>query len=57
MDLFNSQVVRDYGWVFLHGLAITTMLTMVVIVLASLLAVPLALVPRHRGFDSLGTPG
>jgi polar amino acid transport system permease protein len=43
MDLFNPQVVRDYGWVFLHGLAITIMLTLVVIVLASLLAIPLAL--------------
>lgn len=43
MDLFNPQVVRDYGWVFLHGLTITVMLTLVVIVLAGLLAIPLAL--------------
>ncbi len=43
MNLFNPQVVRDYGWVFLHGLAITVMLTLVVIVLAGLLAIPLAL--------------
>jgi polar amino acid transport system permease protein len=43
MDLFNPEVVRDYGSVFLYGLAITIMLTLVVIVLASLLAVPVAL--------------
>jgi His/Glu/Gln/Arg/opine family amino acid ABC transporter permease subunit len=43
MDLFNFEVVRDYGWVFLRGLAITITLTLVVIVLASLLAIPLAL--------------
>src|ERR1700761_2080068 len=43
MDLFNPQVVHDYGWGFLHGLAITVMLTLVVIVLAGLLAIPLAL--------------
>ena len=43
MDLFNLDVVRDYGSVFLRGLAITIMLTLVVIVLASLLAIPLAL--------------
>ena len=43
MDLLNLEVVRDYGSVFLHGLAITVMLTLVVIVLASLLAIPVAL--------------
>ncbi len=43
MELFNPEVVRDYGWVFLYGLAITIMLTLVVIVLASLLAIPVAL--------------
>jgi His/Glu/Gln/Arg/opine family amino acid ABC transporter permease subunit len=48
MDLFDSQVVHDYGWVFLHGLAITTMLTLVVIFLAGLLAVPLALARLSR---------
>jgi polar amino acid transport system permease protein len=48
MDMFNPQVVRDYGWIFLHGLGITGMLTLVVIVLASLLAIPLALARLSR---------
>jgi His/Glu/Gln/Arg/opine family amino acid ABC transporter permease subunit len=48
MDLFNPQVVRDYGGVLLRGLGITTMLTLVVIVLASLLAIPLALARMSR---------
>jgi len=43
MDLFNPEVVRDYGSVFLYGLAITIMLTAIVLVLASLLAIPVAL--------------
>lgn len=43
MDLLNPDVLRDYGSVFLRGLAITTMLTLVVIVLSSLLAIPIAL--------------
>jgi His/Glu/Gln/Arg/opine family amino acid ABC transporter permease subunit len=50
MDLFNLQVVRDYGGVFLHGLSITIMLTLVVIVLAGLLAIPLALARLSRSW-------
>ncbi|HZS85611.1 MAG TPA: amino acid ABC transporter permease [Stellaceae bacterium] len=51
MELFNPEVVQDYGLVFLHGLAITTMLTLVVIVLSGILAIPLALarLSRSRG--------
>jgi ectoine/hydroxyectoine ABC transporter permease protein EhuD len=48
MDLLNLEVVRDYGSVFLHGLAITITLTLVVIVLAGLLAIPLALARLSR---------
>jgi His/Glu/Gln/Arg/opine family amino acid ABC transporter permease subunit len=48
MDLFNFDVVRDYGTVFLRGLAVTTLLTVVVIVLAGLLAIPIALARLSR---------
>lgn len=48
MDLLNPQVVSDYGGVLLRGLGITTMLTLVVIVLANLLAIPLALARMSR---------
>lgn len=43
MNLLDLSVVHDYGSVFLQGLAMTTFLTVVVIVLAGLLAIPLAL--------------
>jgi polar amino acid transport system permease protein len=43
MNLLDLTVVRDYGSVFLQGLAMTTFLTVVVILLAGVLAVPLAL--------------
>lgn len=43
MNLFDLNVVRDYGPVFLQGLAMTTFLTLVVILLAGVLAIPLAL--------------
>ncbi len=42
MTLFDPSVVWDYGWVLLHGLMVTTILTFVVIVLAGLCAIPLA---------------
>ena len=42
MISFNFSVVTDYGFVFLRGLAITTLLTVVVIALAGVLAIPLA---------------
>lgn len=50
MDLFNPQVVSEYGGVLLRGLGITTMLTLVVIILASLLAIPLALARMSRSY-------
>jgi len=43
MNLFDFSVVRDYAPVFLQGLGITTFLTVVVILLAGVLAVNLAL--------------
>src|SRR5689334_1148606 len=43
MELLNLEVVRDYGSVFLSGLEITVMLTLVVIILAGVLAIPIAL--------------
>jgi His/Glu/Gln/Arg/opine family amino acid ABC transporter permease subunit len=46
--LFDPSVVRDYGSVFLSGLMITTMLTLVVIMLAGVLAIPLALARMSR---------
>lgn len=39
---FDFSVVSDYGLVFLRGLGITTLLTVVVIALAGTLAIPLA---------------
>ena len=42
MISFDFSVVTSYGFVFLRGLAITTLLTLVVIVLAGTLAIPLA---------------
>ncbi|WP_018387532.1 amino acid ABC transporter permease [Ancylobacter sp. FA202] len=43
MNLFDVSVVTEYGSVFLQGLAMTTFLTVVVILLAGVLAIPLAL--------------
>ncbi|QIB33090.1 amino acid ABC transporter permease [Ancylobacter pratisalsi] len=43
MNLLDFSVVDEYGSVFLQGLAITTFLTVVVILLAGVLAIPLAL--------------
>lgn len=48
MNLFDFSVVRDYGPVFLQGLAVTTFLTVVVILLAGVLAIPLALARLSR---------
>ena len=43
MNLLNFSVVHDYAGVFLRGLAVTTMLTGIVIVLAGTIAIPIAL--------------
>jgi His/Glu/Gln/Arg/opine family amino acid ABC transporter permease subunit len=43
MKLFDFTVVQDYGSVFLRGLLVTVLLTIVVILLAGVLAIPLAL--------------
>lgn len=50
MDLLNLDVVRQFWPVFLRGLGVTVFLTATVIVLAGLLAVPLALarLSEHR---------
>lgn len=43
MNLLDISVVRDYYSVFLQGLGVTVFLTVVVILLAGFLAIPLAL--------------
>lgn len=43
MDLLNFEVIRDYWHVFLRGLGLTVFLTVVTMVLATVLAIPLAL--------------
>lgn len=43
MDLLNLEVVADYWQVFLRGLGITVLLTLSTMVLATLLAIPVAL--------------
>ena len=43
MDLLNFDVIADYWHVFLRGLCLTIFLTVVTMVLASFLAIPLAL--------------
>ncbi|MCS0494731.1 amino acid ABC transporter permease [Ancylobacter sp. MQZ15Z-1] len=43
MNLLDLSVVHDYGTVFLQGLAMTTFLTVVVILLAGVIAIPIAL--------------
>ena len=48
MDLLNLSVVRDYGDVLLRGLLTTVLLTVIVIVLAGLLAIPVAVARLAR---------
>lgn len=48
MELLNLDVVRSYGPVLLQGLLNTVILTLIVIVLAGLLAIPLALLRTSR---------
>jgi polar amino acid transport system permease protein len=43
MDLLNFSVIRDYGDVLLRGLLTTVVLTVIVITLAGILAIPVAL--------------
>jgi His/Glu/Gln/Arg/opine family amino acid ABC transporter permease subunit len=43
MDLLNLSVAQEYGGVLLRGLGMTVMLTVVVILLALVLAIPVAL--------------
>jgi polar amino acid transport system permease protein len=43
MDLLNLDIVRDYSWVLLEGLGVTTGLTVVVILISLVIAVPVAL--------------
>lgn len=43
MDLFNLDVIRQYGGALLEGLALTVALTVIVILLALFLAIPVAL--------------
>ncbi|WP_431324917.1 amino acid ABC transporter permease [Rhizobium sp. YTU87027] len=44
MELLNLDVIRTYGFVLLQGLGNTVLLTLIVIVLAGVLAIPLALI-------------
>ncbi|MGD9480253.1 MULTISPECIES: amino acid ABC transporter permease [Rhizobiaceae] len=48
MELLNLDVIRSYGYVLLQGLGNTILLTLIVIVLAGVLAIPLALVRTSR---------
>ncbi|MGE3830937.1 MAG: amino acid ABC transporter permease [Parvibaculaceae bacterium] len=52
MDLLNFEVIRDYWQVFLRGLGLTIFLTAITMVLATFLAIPLALgrLSRNRFF-------
>ncbi|MGF7159430.1 His/Glu/Gln/Arg/opine family amino acid ABC transporter permease subunit [Rhodoligotrophos appendicifer] len=43
MDLLNFEVIGDYWQVFLRGLSLTVFLTLVTMVLATVMAIPLAL--------------
>ena len=43
MELLNLDIVRNYSWVLLEGLGVTTGLTVVVILISLVLAVPVAL--------------
>ena len=42
MELLNLDVVREYGGALLQGLAITVVLTFIVITIALVLAIPVA---------------
>jgi His/Glu/Gln/Arg/opine family amino acid ABC transporter permease subunit len=48
MDLLNLSVVRDYGDVLLKGLLTTVLLTLIVITLAGVVAIPVALARLAR---------
>lgn len=48
MELLNLDVVKSYGPVLLQGLGTTVLLTIIVIVLAGILAIPLAVVRMAR---------
>ena len=48
MLTFDVSVVREHGLFLLHGLLITTLLTLIVIVLAGVLAIPVALARMSR---------
>lgn len=48
MELLNLDVIRTYGFVLLQGLGNTVLLTLIVIVLAGVLAIPLALIRTSR---------
>jgi His/Glu/Gln/Arg/opine family amino acid ABC transporter permease subunit len=48
MDLFDISVVRDYGDVLLKGLLTTVLLTIIVIMLAGILGIPVALARLAR---------
>src|SRR5690349_21283129 len=43
MEFFNIDVIREYGGALLHGLLLTVTLTFIVIILALVLAIPVAL--------------
>jgi polar amino acid transport system permease protein len=43
MELLNLDIVRDYSWVLLKGLGVTTLLTVVVILISLVIAIPVAL--------------
>lgn len=55
MELLNLSVVQDFGTVFLKGLGITTLLTVIVILLAGTVAIPLALA-RLSGIRAIRWP-
>jgi polar amino acid transport system permease protein len=43
MELLNLDIVRDYSWVLLKGLGVATLLTVVVILISLVIAIPVAL--------------
>ncbi len=50
MELFNADVAREYLPALLRGLGMTVLLTLIVIVLAGILAIPVALARMSRRF-------
>ena len=50
MELLNLDVVREYGGSLLQGLAITVVLTFIVITMALILAIPVALIRMSPNF-------